>query len=346
MLKDGNKKRTRLLILLGVIFALLVFGGVLLLTSNEDLPPLRTGDGRQSCRCKAPWAVSKDFGDGSCHSVERYSGYRGLPLLHVINLRDERGATRRRHIDRTMRRVGMPYVFSPADDQRKVSDKDHLHPQPLGSASLVFGSEIQRPTQFKLMMGNNMEMVVAAVENDENALLTSAGLRNLTTGEVALVRSHSSLYQKLLNSQEDYILIAEDDINLNDKFVEHLRDLLGKLPPRFDWIKLGGYVYPGWERYGANKTESIAEGKREIVPMPDPVWCCTALYLISREGARLLLRTNNPQRPWRSADGAMELQWLQLISGRKPISYFVSPSLGWQEDDPQIQNSGTHRGDA
>ena len=73
MLKDGNKNRTGLLILLGVTFALLVLGGVLLVRSNENLPPLRTGDGRQSChhcRCKAPWTVSKDFGNGNCHSVQ------------------------------------------------------------------------------------------------------------------------------------------------------------------------------------------------------------------------------------------------------------------------------------
>ena len=74
-----NKDRKKFLILLGVTFGLLVLGGFLLLGNKESLPPLRTADGRQSChhcRCKAPWAVSKDFGNGNCHSVEeKYGGH-------------------------------------------------------------------------------------------------------------------------------------------------------------------------------------------------------------------------------------------------------------------------------
>ena len=72
-----NKDRRKFLILLGVTFGLLVLGGFLLLRNKESLPPLRTADGRQSChhcRCKAPWAVSKDFGNGNCHSVEEKYG--------------------------------------------------------------------------------------------------------------------------------------------------------------------------------------------------------------------------------------------------------------------------------
>lgn len=222
-----------------------------------------------------------------------------LPSLHVINLQDNRGTCRRENIRRQLNSVNISVQFSPAFDKTKVRNDDRLAP-----------NTAENPTDYRL-----------------------------SAGEVALVRSHAFLYEKLLASRDEYYLIAEDDIEVHPHFVRHLRMLCRELPENFDWIKL---------EYGNDEASARAvPDKRRIVALgPSEVESCAALYMVSRKGAALLLAVNPPARPWRAADGAMDPKWIALAGHRQPNAFLVQPPLAWQSANPQVQRSGTHRDDA
>lgn len=117
---------------------------------------------------------------------------------------------------------------------------------------------------------------------------------NMTQGNMALVRSHSSLYQRLLASEAPWIIIAEDDIELVSNFKSQLPSVLTQMRTiDFDIIKL---EYCNKEPMtSTNITIQTGQGD-----------ACTALYIVSREGAKLLLAVNPPETPCLVSDGAMD----------------------------------------
>ena len=82
-----NKKRDwPLLLILGIPFiGAVILGIVLMARRGEHYPPYRKKTDWQRCKgasCKAPWAKSKDFGNGNCHTSESFP---------VMGLGDESG---------------------------------------------------------------------------------------------------------------------------------------------------------------------------------------------------------------------------------------------------------------
>ena len=74
-----NKKRDwPLLLILGIPFlGAVILGIILIARRGEHYPPYKNKTDWQSCKgasCKAPWARSKDFGNGNCHTSESFPG--------------------------------------------------------------------------------------------------------------------------------------------------------------------------------------------------------------------------------------------------------------------------------
>ena len=64
-------------ILLGACFTIAVSTAIILIVRREHYPPYKNKTDWQRCRgesCKAPWARSKDFGNGNCHTSENFLG--------------------------------------------------------------------------------------------------------------------------------------------------------------------------------------------------------------------------------------------------------------------------------
>ena len=151
----------------------------------------------------------------------------------------------------------------------------------------------------------------------------------LTQGNMALVRSHSSLYERLLKSEEPWMLIAEDDIELVSNFKIQIAAVTKKLPKHFDVIKL---------EY-CNKEPIVSRVAAIYERQGGP---CTALYIVSREGAQLLLDINPPSMPCLNADGILDpFNHPAVYSGHRLIRIFHTvPPLGWQNKEKRIRNSG------
>ena len=247
MLKYGDKNRTGLLILLGVTFVSLVLGGVLLVRSNENLPPLRTGDGRQSChhcRCKAPWAVSKDFGDGSCHSMEKYSDDTGLPLF---NLRDERCATRGRHTDRTIfdfdKNTDLFYLNLDRATDRKKSIEQQFKKQ---------GLKVKR---HRAVDGTKIDLEDPKyVENLKHTKFWYAEDKR-RLGHFACFLSHLEILQECFAKQSPYVVIFEDDAEfLGSDFKQKIYENMRNVPSDWDIILFGYSV--------DDSTNQVKEGNK------------------------------------------------------------------------------------
>ncbi len=213
-----------------------------------------------------------------------------LPVMHIINLADDRGKIRRNYLKKHLGKHKVKYVLEKAVDKKKLDL-------------------------------SNYDPILKNVQRD------------LTEGEIALARSHKELYKKLLKSNQSYFLIAEDDVAVKDDFNEILRDLLKKLPKDFDWIKLEWNGYSGKPSYNSNQKFELKRGLKN----------CTACYLISRNGAKMILDINPDNQEWLASDGVMDYRWIKKLNIRKPKDYYISPKIAWQEQENIVQTSGTHR---
>ena len=95
-------------------------------------------------------------------------------------------------------------------------------------------SSVNRRNHIKKILRNYNYEFVNAVNgkelhsNDFNNI-TSNSLRELSRGEVGCFLSHKKVYKKFLNSNEDYCLILEDDIQLCKNFVYEINKCLSQI---------------------------------------------------------------------------------------------------------------------
>ena len=106
--------------------------------------------------------------------------------------------------------------------------------------------------------------------------------RELNRGEIGCTLSHYKCYKKLLNSEDKYALIIEDDITiLNDlSVITEMEPLLNTNEPLVLFLS-GDYWY---------KNEIKGISNREILSVYDAVG--TYAYFINKAGAKLILEKN------------------------------------------------------
>lgn len=184
-------------------------------------------------------------------------------------------------------------------------------------------------THIRNAMGNYpFEFSNAHVPKQHIEQLKECLFFHMSQENLALVRSHSLLYKRLLESQDPWIIIAEDDIEIVPNFSKKLQRVIQKLPTNFDVVKL---------EY-CNKQPTIQE---QVSIEEGQGGACTGLYIVSRNGAELLLEINPPETPCAVTDGVMDSQHPSSKRGhRKIIIYHVVPPLGWQNHSEKIWNNG------
>ncbi len=114
---------------------------------------------------------------------------------YVINL--ARAVERRVYMEQQLQRLGIDYEIFPAVDGQELSEED-----------------------------------LQQYSSKDSKKLNG---RELSKNEIGCALSHLRIYEKLISSGEENVLILEDDINIGQMFVEILRHK-EKLPPDWEFI--------------------------------------------------------------------------------------------------------------
>ena len=156
---------------------------------------------------------------------------------------------------------------------------------------------------------------------------------NLTAGEFALSITHRNAYDALLLNRWPCALILENDAAFRASFATQIQALY--LPPTFDVIKLEA----------CNSQQEAAQNIRVRLAHGQGGWC-TAAYMVSYQGAKLLRSLQTPV--WLVSDGAFRVldprnnrhlegtlnKTAATTSGLRPIEiYHTVPPLAWQQNN-------------
>lgn len=109
----------------------------------------------------------------------------------------------------------------------------------------------------------------------------------LSPGEAACAMSHRALWQRLLDGDEPFICVLEDDIEFSPSF-PRLVQSTDWLPAKFDTIKLETFAMPTL----LQQRPIIDFGERRLKRIRSAHWG-SAAYVISRAGARRMLAASN-----------------------------------------------------
>jgi glycosyl transferase, family 25 len=112
----------------------------------------------------------------------------------------------------------------------------------------------------------------------------------LVAGEKGCYASHLGAWQWLVASEHQAVVILEDDVQIDNDFVE-LIAAIAALPHNWDMIKLIGREGIG-KREKSNELEPLV-GRYSLVHYRR-IPSLTAGYVVSREGARKLLASRKP----------------------------------------------------
>jgi GR25 family glycosyltransferase involved in LPS biosynthesis len=105
--------------------------------------------------------------------------------------------------------------------------------------------------------------------------------------EIAVARSHIDVWRKVAASNQEYVLILEDDVWFQSGFASHLDQAWGEIKPEGDRISSFDIFYVSYVevKHGAPKTflsDNVFRPMRGL-------WHLSG-YVLSREGAKKLLR--------------------------------------------------------
>lgn len=104
---------------------------------------------------------------------------------------------------------------------------------------------------------------------------------NLKPGEIGVYASHLSIMQGLLASDDDCLIVMEDDLHISERlpaFIAHIKDL----PPDWDIVRLSN---PSKSAYVAQADLGAAGELISYLRVPNNMGC----YLISKNGASKIL---------------------------------------------------------
>ena len=106
--------------------------------------------------------------------------------------------------------------------------------------------------------------------------------KKMTGGQLGCTLSHLAIYHKIIDANDPYALIFEDDVDIDGRFPEMLAKVKEFLDPDQPQI----FMFSG---YGSDIDNN---GPAEIRPEKN-VWC-TDGYVVTRAAAKLITKVNEP----------------------------------------------------
>jgi GR25 family glycosyltransferase involved in LPS biosynthesis len=113
-------------------------------------------------------------------------------------------------------------------------------------------------------------------------------LRDFKKGELGIFASNYQAWNKFLKSDFDYLLIMEDDIKLDNNFIDGINSYLERLPK--DWDFFSPFVH-WWQSANLYNKETHDYGDKDICKSFQ-TWSL-ACYFISKQGAKKILESLN-----------------------------------------------------
>ena len=152
--------------------------------------------------------------------------------------------------------------------------------------------------------------------------------KHLSSKEISLALKHNELYKKLLDSNNEFIIICEDDIRFKDNFIFNLKLILSNLPKDFDIVQLE-YINNIKHHNNINSLnpKDVPNYKLKKINYTQNLYPGAACYIVNREGAKKILKLNQPI--WLPADGIFDPKH-QKIKNIKLNVYNSNPRLAWQ----------------
>jgi GR25 family glycosyltransferase involved in LPS biosynthesis len=135
-----------------------------------------------------------------------------------------------------------------------------------------------------------------------------------SAGEVSLVVKHRLAYQRLLASNSEYAIVAEDDVVITEQGLRYLSGILQLLPADFDYIDLAGGLQLS-PRVG-NRLVNLHF--YEIDPPRPRTTCCA---IIRRSLAERLLAIDPP------IVGGMDWMLIYVFKLMRAKVYWVEPRV-------------------
>lgn len=139
-------------------------------------------------------------------------------------------------------------------------------------------------------------------------------------GQIGCFLSHRKVWETIVEDDEKYAVVLEDDLHISDSISSMLVDL-NWIPEDADVIRLENTT--NWV-----KLEKVGEvHERDICSLGSDSWC-TGAYIISRNAAKFLLEQD--QSLWLPSDTYMFSKTLSKVA-RELTVYQINPSLVCQD---------------
>lgn len=170
--------------------------------------------------------------------------FRNLVKAFLVNL--DRNPDRLAFMDRQLRRLGIDYERVPAVDGKKLCEEE------------------------KKVAVNRVRSFFAVN-------------RMLLDGEIGCALSHLSIYRRMRNDHLECALVFEDDVKLEDDFIDICKKALEFVDVNRPQVVL----------FSAPKNEKNPRSRNGIVKSQESFWCTDA-YLITLPAAGIIIKDNYP----------------------------------------------------
>jgi len=173
---------------------------------------------------------------------------------------------------------------------------------------------------YPAILGKTLDIQKYVTPKAYNQILASekSGLRKyhyeLTKGAVGCYLSHLDIYKKIANSDKEYGLIFEDDIELPKNFYKSMNEGLNEI----------NKIDPEWDIYLLGHICIECDIEKKYI-RAKKFWCLHS-YIVKKESAKKLLKYLDPENGnllSRQLDAQMSL----LIEDNKLKIYGISPSI-------------------
>lgn len=114
--------------------------------------------------------------------------------------------------------------------------------------------------------------------------------RALTSSEIACFLSHKKCWQRLIDSDENWALIMEDDIRVSDRALKFIENH-NWIPEGIHILQLHVWRTP-WKAKVSKKHFSLDDGDELLIPL-HPAALGTQAYLISKTAAQQAIKMSN-----------------------------------------------------
>ena len=197
---------------------------------------------------------------------------------------------------------------------------------------VIHYTPLKERKQFLLNEFNKHSLIYHFIEDYDRENLSDEDLKIFDTNKVKLsmcsnIIKHIDAYRNIINNEYKYSLILEDDVILDNKFVDKLNKSLKQLPDDYDMLFIGNGCNLHIPLIKRRPDKFIYKKCREPTNWGGNGGTrCTDSYLVSKKGAKKLMSYISKLK-----EGAINMPsdwWLnQVIRDLKLEIYWMEPTI-------------------